>query len=415
MKTLALWCIALVLAVGILWRIARRKKVVLTGRWTPRLVQMVITIVVAFSPLASDEVAFADDPPAAKDKPAADAAVPLPLDAHTLKRWREQWSHDESMLVRFKRSFLPIEAGTGTPSGAALKEARNITGALPDRLRQIVLGDIEARASGKTLTPVPPKALREALAAMRRDGCFDAWLLGYLWRITGRRVDPAARAGDVALYAELRQFARLLDTLVLSRGRVKASAFNPRAWMSKAGPSKTERRREERLRRLLLAEAAKLWPTSVAESWARDAHIEFGLARDSSPVVLHRAGAKHSLKAKEALVRFARLDLLETPASGPPVVLSHVWLGALPLPRGRTLSVWDLPGLLPASVVERLRTALDKALLGDALAAQRIESTLPVSHAELRRALDKQPKAAGAPRLRTILSLFDERTVPPPK
>jgi hypothetical protein len=48
----------------------------------------------------------------------------------------------------------------------------------------------------------------------------------------------------------------------------------------------------------------------------------------------------------------------------------------------------------------------------DEKAALRLERAMPLVHTDLRAALEKTPNAKGAPRMRLILSLFDDVPMP---
>ncbi len=126
-----------------------------------------------------------------------------------------------------------------------------------------------------------------------------------------------------------------------------------------------------------------------------------------------RTGKEVSI-APGKTVRLGRLDLIETPAGKAAVVLEHAWLGPVELPPGRTLTVWDLPQLLPAEATDKAKRAATAALKDDLQAVERLERVLPLCHPAIRAALSESPDAAGAPRLRTILTLFDDSLVQGP-
>ena len=64
---------------------------------------------------------------------------------------------------------------------------------------------------------------------------------------------------------------------------------------------------------------------------------------------------------------------------------------------------------------DRVAATVSSALAGDEAAALDIERALPLVHPEVRSAVRGSPNAKGAPRLRTILALFDDVPMPPPE
>src|SRR5262249_46617015 len=116
--------------------------------------------------------------------------------------------------------------------------------------------------------------------------------------------------------------------------------------------------------------------------------------------------------------RLRRLARPQPPAGDKPVTLEHAWLGRVTLPANRTVSVWQLPGLLSDEGQKKLNKDVQAALEGDEDAADRLELVLPFAHAAMRAAVAESPKAKLAPRLRMMLALFDDTVMPvlvPPK
>src|SRR5262249_32842925 len=103
-----------------------------------------------------------------------------------------------------------------------------------------------------------------------------------------------------------------------------------------------------------------------------------------------------------------RLDLLETTPGDKPVVLEHAWLGRIELPPGKLFSVWDLPAHLSDGAKAAAKKMVLEALEGKPEAARRLEQSLPLTQAFVHAGLAASPLAPGAPRLRLILTQFDD-------
>ena len=76
--------------------------------------------------------------------------------------------------------------------------------------------------------------------------------------------------------------------------------------------------------------------------------------------------------------------------------------------------MWSLETHLGAEAKAKVEASLKAALAGDEKAALQLEQAMPLVHVALRAALARSPTAAGAPRLRTILTLFDDVPMAPP-
>jgi hypothetical protein len=245
----------------------------------------------------------------------------------------------------------------------------------------------------------------DALAALDKaeaEGLYDHWLAAYLWR---RTTSPSA-----SFYARLEQHARVTDALLLARGQVKPPSVSPRAWASKAGPGHAQRVAWDTFVKDVLKTAHDEYPRTEPGTWKRDGVILFApMASSPAPSVVQ--GGKVSPLA--AGTRFGRLDLLVTPKAGKSAV-THEWLGRIDLPAATTLSVWSLEAHLPPEARRKIDEAVKAALDGDEKAALQLERAMPLAHRALRDALAQNASAKGAPRLRTILALFDDIPMSPP-
>jgi hypothetical protein len=402
---LLLWVAAIVVAVVVLRRVRRGKPVVLTGRWSPRLVRMVAVALVVLGPgderLAPEAHAFPVRLP-----PAAGGDLPASVNAESVQGWLVE-NQPANRFATGKRHLLRAAIGQKlTTADRAL--ANHYVSRLPEKARAILLADVQAAEAGKAAPAATDADLLAALDELEKAGKFDHALNAYLWRkAAGPAKDPARR---VELFDRVRRHARLTDALLKAYAQVKPVMLSPRAWMSKAGPRPEDYRAEQAAVADILKVFAKELPTIDEGTWKRDGIALLKPVAGSPAPVLIRAGHERALPADEA-TRFGRLDLLRT--GDKPAVVGHDWLGKIELPANRLVSAHDLPDLLPKEAKETLGTAVHQALTTNSEdAADRLERCLAVSHEAIRIGLKELPNARGAPRLRLILSLFDDAVMP---
>jgi hypothetical protein len=414
-----LWLLALGLALVVLWRLKRGQRIVLRGRWAPNVVRMVAVILVVFGVGDGDRSANRAEAAPVKVLPERGEALPTAVTDDVVEGWLtlQGPASAEYYWGRFKQDFSrTVAKARGRPQ--QVEAMRSRAGALPSLLQVLVLADIEAIAKDRAPAPAPDSKLLLVLDEVERAALYDHWLCAYLWRKTAAGL-PQEAAGDRAeLYARLHRHARVADALIRAHAVVKPVARAPRAWMSKAGPRPEQRAvmqaQAEVFRKAVKevrAEAGKFYAATGPGTWERDGQGAFRLAKGSAIPTLIRAGKKSPVKTDEVF-RFGRLDLLETPPGERPVVMEHAWLGTVELPAGKTLSVWELPDWSPNGVRAQLLAATKSALGGDRAAAEQLEKVLPLAHPFIRDGLSADPNGKGAPRLRMILSLFDDTPMP---
>ena len=412
------WVVALVVAAAIAGRVRRGRHVVLTGRFSPRLVRMIVVVLVIFGvgcEKKTSSKATAGAPSDADASSSGGTAAPTPappvvpvgnalpptITLEILNAWLFGQARSSEWQTFKVEATLSLLQGKGdTPK----TQAYAVRGALAPLLD----AEWAARREGHEPPAASVEDLTRALDEMESIGIYDHWLNAYLWRKTSS-VSPAG-ARLAALYARFYQHARVTDALIAALGQVRPFMTPPRAWMSKAGPRKEEREARERSLSEMLDAAQQLYPSTDHGTWSRDGLVLLTPAQGSAPLIVIRGGKAVPL-GEGAATRFGRLDLLETPTS-PPAAVEHEWLGRLELPADRTLSVWHLPGLLPPAAKEKLRATISAALDGDEKSAALLERALPLAHRGLRAALEHLPGAIGAPRLRMILALFDDFPMP---
>jgi hypothetical protein len=412
---LFLWVVAVVLAVLILRRVRRGKPVVLTGRWSPRLVRMVVVVLVVLG--VGDE----PRPPEASAAPlklparSSDDELPKAITPHTIQTWLivhqegGPYARHETALARALMAGQPIPKNLGDAAGPPGGPGGAGFG-LPEVLQRLINADLAARKADKPLPKASAAEVRAALDELEKAGRYDHFWNAYLWRKTADFANPADR---VELYARFRRHARVTDALIRAHAQAKPLMTAPRAWMGKAGPPPGWERMYQPQPNAgadLLKVAAEVLPTTDDGTWKRDGVALFKpVAGRPAPAVV-RGGTKWALPADES-TRFGRLDLFKT--GDKPAAVNHDWLGQVELPANKLISVWELPDLLPEAARRMLDETVHDALKSNSMeAADRLERCLAVSHQAIRVGLKELPKAKGAPRLRLILALFDDTVMP---
>ncbi|MDJ0974456.1 MAG: hypothetical protein QNJ98_08370 [Planctomycetota bacterium] len=404
-----LWIVAIAIALLLLVRFGRRRKIVLRGRFAPHLVRLVVLVLVALG--ASAETAHTDEGKGDADKVGqAESDAPDVLHAKTIARWRAMTAN----FPRFTRAYALWHSNpTAHPAPATLFETRRAGRVpMPPRLRDLITHESTAIGAGEQRPGVGAASLLSALAEAEAYGLIDNWVCAFLWRFgeaDGPPRDPAALALHVELGKRLHRHARLANALLRAKAEVKPIAYAPRVWASKGGPKRVVRVREAKARRDLLAAARRLWVQSDAGPWEREALVGFQVEAGSAAAWVLRAetGAETSVGPDKKL-QLTRLDLLQAREGAGPVVLRHTWLGTIRLLPGETLRSWDLVKRLQQPAQEKLALAVKQALQGDEAAAALLEGALPLTHRAIREGVAKQPDAKGAPRLRVILTLYTD-------
>jgi hypothetical protein len=401
-----LWMLAVLVALGVLWRLWRGHHVVLRGRWTPRFVRMVVIVLVVLGAGADKaDAAPVLVPPGGKKK--TDEPLPATITTSTLTAWAELQSPRGSWM-QFKRIYTSLSLGTRKPADTSFRLAEQLARSLPQRFRGILLDDLEAREKGKVPAQLSVGELTATLDELEREGYIDPWATAYLWRRSAGALDRVGRQEVIDLFVRLHRHARLANTLTLARAQGQPLLLAPRAWMSKGGPSRLVPPTVNTFAiATLLAAARELYPKSNTGTWERDALARFTLARGSASVTVIRGG-RGQVPQAEGELRFGRLDLLETTPGDRPVVLEHATLGRIELPPGKLFSVWDLAAHLPEKATTAAKQLVQEALEGKLEAAHRLEQSLPLTYAFVHAGLAASPRAPGAPRLRLILTQFDE-------
>ncbi|MGB1016153.1 MAG: hypothetical protein ACPG4T_18605, partial [Nannocystaceae bacterium] len=194
-------------------------------------------------------------------------------------------------------------------------------------------------ALGRLLT-APGKATDQNLLAtldeVERTALVDNWIVAFLWGQLAHipePVDQASRERRRLLLARLHTHARLAGALVRARSEVGKIVFTP--WRSKAAPPRGYREGPSALE--VAAVVHRHLQNTDTGTWETSSTLALEVLSGESGLRLVRAG---KVQAPGSTFRLGRLDLLETTA---PVVVEHKLLGAITLPVGRQISVWQLP------------------------------------------------------------------------
>ncbi len=310
------------------------------------------------------------------------------IDADLIRKWRHRFRD----VDQIKSALVVVSNKQSNVS--ARKAARRTLAPFrsgQDPMHIVIASDLSNRS-------VSVDVLRKALAALEVSGNWDTWFAGYLWR---RTASLGNRDGLSSLYQAIRRHIRITNTLTRAAARIKAIPFSPRAWMSKAGPSPRVRRQEAKVQSELLAAARTLHSSTDLGPWESESFLDASviageIVRLQDQPQRFRPGARF---------QFRRLDVIKTGASG--ARLRHPWLGDILFPPNRTYTVWDIPGLLSVNANKHVASQVSRALAGDLTAAKKLEKSLPAVQQAIRLGVRRDPTAKGAPRLRTLLMLFD--------
>lgn len=406
LTVIVLWLVAVVAALVILRRVRRGKPVVLAGRWSPRLVRMIAVVLVIVGAGEEARPPHAGAAPAKLPIRTDDDQLPPTFQASTIQAWLTL--QQEGGRYDHAKKILAQTLAADKPTKEQLEAAVRQAGTLPEPLQKVVKADLAARGEGKAAKPTAAE-LTAALDGMEKYGRFDHFWNAYLWRQSAA-VDVADR---IELYARFRRHARITDALVKAHAQVRPVMQAPRAWASKAGPRPGDMpliRAYETSLADMLKVAGEVLPATDEGTWKRDGVVLLKPVAGSPAPKLIRAGKERVLPEDES-TRFGRLDLLKT--GDKPAVVAHEWLGKIELPANRLISVWELPDLLPDAAKQKLdETVLDAMKTNSEEAADRLERCLPLSHRAIRAGLGELPMRKGAPRLRLILTLFDDTVMP---
>jgi len=414
--TLLLWGLAVVVALGVLWRLWRGKTVVLRGRWTPRFVRMVaVTLVFLGIGTGQNDAAPVKQTEGKKGK--VDDQLPPHITKDVVAKWLAPQARTGEWM-RFKQTWTLLMQ-RAEPGLETVERALQLSQALPERLRVLLREDLRAMAGGPSPAAANPRDLALALEEAERGGYIDPWLCAYVWRKAAVLTDGSERKAIVDLMAKLHRHARLANALIAAGARLRPLMLRPQPWGTKSGRPPAWAQQQQLfapgagLAVDLLPALRSQFATADAGTWDSQGLTIFAVAQDSAAATMIRVG-QAGVPQTSGMVRFGRLDLLETTPGDRPVLLTHRVFGTLTLPPGKLISVWDLPQYLSAKGKEQLKKTVADALDGKDAASRLLEQHLPLAAPFVRAGIHASPKAAGAPALRLILTQFDDVPPAPP-
>lgn len=344
-KTAALWGVAALVALWVLYRLSRGRTTTLSGRASPRLVRMIAVCVVLLGGARGSE-ALAQPTPGAE---CATAGTP-------------------AALPKAPRPPVDTDAARPKPPTSdaelrqALRKARSWRGR-PEPVAARGFAASRAVASRADLTPAEAAALAKTYAGLEAHLTFE------------KAVKIAStEAGPVHFRPWLKKSAapRGYDPFEIPKGFTKA-----------------------------LDKALK---TADAGTWRTESLIRLEVLEAPAGAALLRRGSTAPLK-KGDLVDFGRLDLITTAPGAGTLRLSNPLIGELQLPADRALTAWNLHALLSAEAGKAIAGWTKGAAGCDQKSLEKLHQVLPAAQHAVRSALDPAP---GPAPLRTLLTLFDE-------
>jgi hypothetical protein len=407
-----LWALAVIAALAVLYRIWRGHNVVLTGRWSPRFIRMVVIVLVVLG-VGVEKTRSAPVPGGKAPTSKPDGELPGNINEKTIEAWTQaqvptgNWAMLKKELTLLQLAEKKIKDGGGPPGGRTV--IGQLIAALPPHLQLLMQEEIKVHGEGGKVPRASFADLNAALDESEKQGIYDHWLAAYLWRRGGGEINDDDRKAAVRFYTRLQEHARLANTILAAQARVKPLLMPPRAWMSKAGPPPGAIQAHRQGIADMLVAVKWLYPRADLGTWQNDGCVLLTNPKDGETFMVHRGG-EGDLVDRGVLFRFGRLDLVQT--ADKKVKLEHTWLGTIELPEKSLISVWDLPKYLSAEARKKIEEAIDDALDGSEPAARKLEQALPFAQALLRARLQKSAEAKGASRLRLILSLFDDAPMP---
>src|SRR5688572_3304693 len=155
---LFLWVVAVVLAVLVLRRVRRGKPVVLAGRWSPRVVRMVVVVLVVLGVGEEARLPDASAAPAKTPIRSIDDQMP-PLKVYHVQSWLAE--HQENGPFAPGKRDLVRALTRPKVDEKVYKSAAVHAGRLGSKLGDLIRADLAARAAGRD----PPYATAADLTA----------------------------------------------------------------------------------------------------------------------------------------------------------------------------------------------------------------------------------------------------------
>src|SRR5437763_1846468 len=137
-----LWALAVVLTAAIVYRMWRGHNVVLRGRWSPRIVRLVVILLVLLG--IGVEKPRAGAAPLTDDKTKTKGdELPPSVSAEAITRWLTVQQPAGAWRL-FKRQFLQLTHATSKPDAATVPALKTKTRSLPPKFQALVNADLDA-------------------------------------------------------------------------------------------------------------------------------------------------------------------------------------------------------------------------------------------------------------------------------
>ncbi len=235
--------------------------------------------------------------------------------------------------------------------------------------------------------------------------------MSYLWQKSQDMKGEVQAETLASIQGRLHQWARMNNAMIKAKAVATKlhGAYEPRAWISKGGPSRTHLLQRAKYRAQLLETLRKTYAEVDASPWTTEGMVPLRVA-GKAPVTLYRAGVKQELKPGDRFV-FGRLGVLQIHEET--AVISHDWLGHIELLQGDVLTAHGLSQRVSNRTENsKLMQVLTEARDGGDAELLMLERAMPLVHLAIRQTLEQHPDAKGAPQLRLILANYDNQMQP---
>lgn len=407
LKLAACWILGTVLALWVLWRVARGRPAIVRGAVTSRAVHVAAFVLVLVGATGDRSVAQPRHPhPRDAGTQASATGFPVALRGEGVERYAELHSGRSAFAELggvLARIDEPGWAGRPEPARTAdLARVRELAAAIrvdvPEAAALVTqLESAVDRARRRRRSTLAD--LQGVLDAADQASAYEPWLGAWVWRRSGSVTMTGRERAD--LLARLERHLRVAEALTRAGAQSGGVRYVP--WLKKSMAPRDYS--PVQVPPGFVPAAEQLYPSIRLTSWEDEAAIELVVEAGSAGGQLWRGGARAPLAVGAAL-RLGRLDVAMSPSG--PLVVRHAALGRITVPAGAALHAWGLPDLLDASQRARVQGWIDGARRGDRAAIRALETTLPACHALVRAELAAHPTAPGSARLRTLLALFDE-------
>ncbi len=399
LRAALLWVAAVGVTAVVLYRFRSQRVVVLSGRWSPRLVRMVAVLVVAMG-LARVEAAEPEAPCAPADQVVQQRprvlVVSAPLEVPPWLTTTEGLARlGETLAPRgrwatLKQTFARVELAAPGEREEAWRRVKLAASAhgVPAGERFEALADKAIAGTPATLAEVTA-----VVDAVEAAGVVDAWLVGWAFRaseaVASRApLRQAERSAVAALYGRLERHARLADAV--QRAGIETGPITYRPWLKKSGPPPGWS--DVVVPAGMPGAVAKAAKTATAGTWTTEATLGLTVAKAPKGLRLHRQGLEVPL-ADGARVRFGRLDILQVP-EGASALVEIDGLGSVTLPAGG-VTAWNVGALLPAEARAKVTAWVEAAVdCPPGHSVRALEAVLPAAQGAIADKLAARPDAS---------------------